>query len=288
MTNSLRIVFSDNVTAVVYNFGASTISDLMAKINDSWLDFVANTGNTTTLNFVLSEDFGYIEILGAQQNNLQFNLLDANSEIWYIGGAFDPESDGDGAQPQNMQIGLGVEECEVIDMTEKQFDIDTDKVFYFSGTNGATLSLTGDYMGWSLPLGVQWNIPFVSGESYSESGLEIETDGLPVNNFSNAPQTYTTLQEYVDYVNSQASLYGSSFRISLQGAGYIFLTDLSANPLPDGDPYIIANNFANFSLILEGATIGWIFKGYNPKPMPLVSHPYQYPSYSSMHYGAII
>ena len=287
LTNSLRIVFSDNVTAVVYNFGASTISDLMAKINDSWLDFVANTGNTTTLNFVLSEDFGYIEILGAQQNNLQFNLLDTNSEIWYIGGAFDPESDGDGAQPQNMQIGLGVEECEVIDMTEKQFDIDTDKVFYFSGTNGATLSLTGDYMGWSLPLGVQWNIPFVSGESYSESGLEIETDGLPVNNFSNAPQTYTTLQEYVDYVNSQASLYGSSFRISLQGAGYIFMTDLAGNPLPDGDPYIIANNFANFSLILEGATIGWIFKGYNPKPMPLVSHPYQYPSYSSMHYGAI-
>lgn len=269
LNESIFVVFTDNSGTQNTNLAAGDAENILIKI----IDFYANifqplTGNTTVIGYQLVGNFGYITIAGSAQNNLQLQIRNDQTGVWGIGNALDPEPDGlDGAIPALIGESLG--DCEIIDMTEKTFDVDTDKVFYFSGTTGATVSLTGDYSGWSLPLGVQWDNAFISGDSHIQSGVQIETDGISMTNYTNAPQSYATLQEYVDYVNSQADLYGSSFRISLQGTDYIFITDLAGNPLPDGDPYFGANLFSSFLLELEGASSGWIFKGYNPKVLTL-------------------
>lgn len=242
----------------------TNITDLVNDLNA----LISSIGNTTV--YQASVDASGMVTLYAPagiMNNLQlFVRNNTTGDFYNTANSGDPEGDGDGQVPYTVTVGNGYRAAKV---ATDIFNTTTDKVFFYRPGGGGT-TLTGDYVGWSNPEGVQWSsIPaFNSSLTWRVQINSLDTDGLGNTSTGPTTSTFATFADLVDELNNQLAGYGSSFRLTSVGDDRIFVTDLSGNVLPDGDPYFTTNSFNNMEIdIMDNAGSGWLVKGTNPKTL---------------------
>lgn len=143
----------------------------------------------------------------------------------------------------------------------------TDDVIFFS--EGGSVLVDGNVMGWSNPEGVQWsNVPVWDNRSWNVS-LNVETDGLGYFSSAITTQAFTSFFALIQHLNQILATYGSSFRLAAGAGGdRILLTQINGTPIIDtADPYFVAGLFNNLELLIEDTITGgdYLVKATNPK-----------------------
>ena len=142
----------------------------------------------------------------------------------------------------------------------------TDDVIFFS--EGGSVLVDGNVMGWSNPEGVQWsNVPVWDNRSWKVS-LNVETDGLGYFSSAITTQAFTSFFALIQHLNQILATYGSSFRLAAGASGdRILLTQINGTPIIDtADPYFVAGLFNNLELLIEDTITGgdYLVKTTNP------------------------
>ena len=170
---------------------------------------------------------------------------------------------------------------EIINLSEKNFNITTDKVFY---KGNKQTSLLWSYLWWSNPENVQRNSPKVFYPSDWQYSFVFNTNWINNNYNSWQTNTYTNLSQIVKDININLLNLWSVFTLIAIWEDRIIIWDNNWTPLLNWDQYFIDNNYVEINLTIFNPIQSWIIDSFIPWNISLNL---TYNSWESMYYGSL-